>query len=31
MANYELSQVGGVKQITPQSLGELTIEEMFSA
>jgi len=26
-----LSQVGGVKQITPQSLGELTIEEMFSA
>jgi hypothetical protein len=31
MANYELSQVGGIKQITPQSLGELTIEEMFSA
>ena len=31
MANYELSQVGGIKQITPASLGELTIEEMFSA
>jgi hypothetical protein len=31
MANYELSQVGGIKQITPARLGELTIEEMFSA
>jgi hypothetical protein len=31
MANFELSQVGGVKQITPVGLGELTIEEMFSA
>jgi len=29
MANYELSQVGGMKQITPNSLGELTIEEII--
>ena len=31
MANYELSQVGGMKQITPVSLGDLTIEEITSA
>jgi hypothetical protein len=31
MANYELSQVGGIKQITPVGLGELSVEEMFSA
>ena len=29
MANYELSQVGGMKQITPNSLGVLTIEEII--
>jgi hypothetical protein len=29
MANYELSQVGGIKQITPNNLGELTVEQMF--
>jgi hypothetical protein len=29
MANYELSQVGGMKQITPASLGELSIEEII--
>jgi len=29
MANYELSQVGGMKQITPSSLGELSIEEII--
>ena len=29
MANYELSQVGGMKQITPISLGELSIEEII--
>ena len=31
MANYELSQVGGVKQITPYSLGDLSIEEITAA
>lgn len=31
MANYELSQVGGVKQITPVSLGDLSIEEITAA
>jgi hypothetical protein len=29
MANYELSQVGGMKQITPTSLGELGLEEII--
>lgn len=29
MANYELSQVGGMKQITPASLGELGLEEII--
>lgn len=29
MANYELSQVGGMKQITPSSLGELSLEEII--
>jgi hypothetical protein len=29
MANYELSQVGGMKQITPSSLGELGLEEII--
>jgi hypothetical protein len=29
MASYELSQVGGMKQITPASLGELSIEEII--
>lgn len=31
MANYELSQVGGVKQITPVSLGDLMTEEITAA
>lgn len=31
MANYELSQVGGIKQISPVQLGELTIEEITAA
>ena len=31
MANYELSQVGGVKQITPVGLGDLSIEEITAA
>jgi len=31
MANYELSQVGGIKQITPSSLGDLSIEEISSS
>jgi hypothetical protein len=31
MANYELSQVGGIKQITPYSLGDLSIEEITAA
>ena len=31
MANYELSQVGGIKQITPYSLGDLTIEDITAA
>jgi hypothetical protein len=29
MANYELSQVGGMKQITPAPLGELGLEEII--
>ena len=29
MANYELSQVGGMKQITPVGLGDLGIEEII--
>jgi hypothetical protein len=29
MANYELCQVGGMKQITPTSLGELGLEEII--
>jgi len=29
MANYELSQVGGMKQITPSPLGELGLEEII--
>ena len=29
MANYELSQVGGMKQITPSHLGELGLEEII--
>lgn len=31
MANYELSQVGGIKQITPVSLGDLITEEITAA
>ena len=31
MASYELSQVGGMKQITPSSLGELSIEEISAS
>ena len=31
MANYELSQVGGIKQITPVGLGDLSIEEITAA
>jgi hypothetical protein len=31
MANYELSQVGGIKQISPVSLGDLSIEEITAA
>lgn len=31
MANYELSQVGGIKQITPIGLGDLSIEEITAA
>jgi len=31
MANYELSQVGGIKQITPSSLGDLTTEEITAS
>jgi len=31
MASYELSQVGGVKQITPVSLGDLMTEEITAA
>jgi len=31
MANYELSQVGGMKQITPSSLGDLSIEEISAS
>ena len=31
MANYELSQVGGIKQITPIGLGELMTEEITAA
>ena len=31
MANYELSQVGGIKQITPVGLGDLSIEEISAA
>ena len=31
MANYELSQVGGIKQITPSSLGDLTNEEITAS
>jgi hypothetical protein len=31
MANYELSQVGGIKQITPVSLGDLMTEEITAA
>lgn len=31
MANYELSQVGGMKQITPVSLGDLMTEEITAA
>jgi hypothetical protein len=31
MANYELSQVGGIKQITPSSLGDLSIEEISAS
>lgn len=31
MANYELSQVGGIKQITPSSLGDLTTEEITNS
>ena len=29
MANYELSKVGGMKQITPVGLGDLGIEEII--
>lgn len=31
MANYELSQVGGIKQISPVGLGDLSIEEITAA
>jgi hypothetical protein len=31
MANYELSQVGGIKQITPSSLGDLSTEEITAS
>jgi hypothetical protein len=31
MANFELSQVGGIKQITPSGLGELLISDITAA